>query len=908
MTKEPSWERIDRLFDEGLAVPTSERAAWLKDSCGADEALRVRLERMFAAHDSPGFLDRPLAAPARVDLRTRLAAALADRYDIVDTLGAGGMSTVFRAQERKHDRAVVIKVLEPGLSATMGEGRFLDEVRIAARLSHPHILTLIDSGAVDGLLYYVMPYVGGETMRDRLKRGGALPMRDAITLLRDVADALAYAHGAGVVHRDLKPDNVLCVEDHAFLLDFGVAKLEAGTERPHATEPGMPVGTPGYMAPEQAASMPVDHRTDLYAWGLLARELLAGTRQPAQPLSELRPDAPRSLVALIEACLAIDAAERPQSARMLVAALDAMVTTRPSRSWWPAAAAAALLVATAALLWMKRTPEVPAVGSIAGPVAVLPLRNETADSSLAGWGRLAGDWVTQGLHESGLIPVVPWPTMVIASTDKSGDGSDPVTHARRQTGAATVVTGSYYLTGDSLRFQASITDARNGRLLAAIPPVVVASDSAAAGVRELRDRLMGAIALAFDDRVPAGGALGGLPPTWEAYRLFDQGLIEYNAYRYRQAVELMLQAHARDSTFTTALIYAAMGTVNTSDFARTDSILAIVLARRATLSPYNAALAEFIQTYRAGDHGRALAPIMRAIALAPESRGAYNAAYILLQLNRPAEAAAMLRQLDPDHGPMREWPSYWSQRAFAAHLLGQHEDELGLAREMKKRFPNQRVAWVIEARALAALGRQRSLDSLYDAAATLDPDVYWSQGAMREVAAEEFELHGTGDSTAAYREAKRWLEARLADEPGQRDHRRWLTEALLGLQEVDRAERLLEALVREEPDRLRERGQLAAIAAARGNAPLAMRRLHAAPATSRGEYAIYEARIAALLGRREEAFAKLSEGIHLGVGNWHWMHHRMQRDLTAIADDPRYARLVAPIPPAAVAAPVSGPR
>lgn len=897
MNRDPAWERLDRLFDEGITVPASERGAWLRAACADDDALRARLERMFAAHDSPGFLDRPLARPAAGDLRDRVAAAFAERYEIVETLGTGGMASVFRARELKHDRSVVIKVLEPGLGGPMGDGRFLDEVRIAARLSHPHILTLIDSGEVDGLLFYVMPYVGGETMRERLARSGPRPLQEAVALLRDVADALAYAHASGIVHRDLKPGNVLCVGDHAFLFDFGIAKFESGTERPHATMPGIPIGTPGYMAPEQAASRPVDHRADIYAWGLLARELFTGTRTPERALQELRPDAPRSLVALVEACLAIDPAERPQSARMLVAALDALITTRRQRPWWLLAAAAALLVAAGALVARGRTPALPEVGSIAGPIAVMPLRDETADSSLAGWGRLAGDWVTQGLHEAGLVPVIPWPTMLITAADLGPDGGDPVALARRQTGAATVVTGSYYRTDDSLRFQASITDARSGRLLAAIPPVVVGRDSAAAAVRQLRDRLMGAVAVSFDERLPAALNVSTTPPTWDAYRLFDQALIEFNAYRYDDASAGFVGAWRRDSSFVPALIYAALAATNSGDVPRGDSLIREVLLRRERLSTYHAALADFIEAYLAGDRGRALAPIQRAMALAPGSRASYNAAYILLQLNRPAEADAMLRQLDPDRGPMREWPSYWSQRAYAAHLLGAHEEEVALAREMKHRFPTQRVAWVIEARALAAMGRQVALDSLLQEASTLAPDVYWSQGAMRVVAAEEYGVHGTGDSTAAHRDAAAWLEARLADQPKDRNHRSWLSQAMLGLGRFDRAEELLDALDREGPERIYHRGQLATLAARRGNAPLAMRRLGNAPGSSHGEFAVYQARVAALLGRRDEAFARLSEGLRLGVYNWHWMHHELQRDFARISDDPRYARLLAPIPP-----------
>ncbi|MCC7000710.1 MAG: protein kinase [Gemmatimonadaceae bacterium] len=889
------WDRLERLFEEGLEVPTPAREAWLLAQCPDDRALRERVARMFRAHDSPGWLDQPLAAgrhETRADVRARLDAALGERYAIEATLGEGGMATVFRAHERKHDRAVVLKVLHPAMTALVGEGRFRDEVRIAAKLSHPNILALIDSGAVDGLFYYVMPYVGGESLREWLKRDGALPLAAALTLLRDVADALAHAHNAGVVHRDLKPENVLVVEGHAFLIDFGVARLDA-EERAHETAPGLPIGTPGYMAPEQASGGAIDHRADLYAWGLLAREVLTGSRESRIPLGPARADAPKSLVALVEACLAIDPSERPQSAKALVAALDALEESRRPARVWPIVALAASLVAMLGVVWAQRTPTVPAVGSIAGPIAVLAFTNETADSSLAGWGRLAGDWVTQGLHESGLLPVIPWPSMAIASIDHAKEGGDPVALVRKQTGAATVVTGSYYAAGDSLRYQASITDARTGRLIAAIPPVVVARDSSAAAVREMRERLIGAVAVAFDERLTAG--LGAKPPTWEAYRLFDRGLSDFNAYRYESASALMEQAWRADTTYVPALIYATIAAMNDGARPRADSLLGTIARFRPLLTPYHATFLDAVVAAREGDFARALSHTNKAVTLAPGSRASYNTALFLMALNRPEESEATLRALDPDHGPMREWPSYWNQRAHANHLLERYEEELALARELQRRFPKQRSALVIEARALAALGRRAELDSLFIASETLDPDVYWSQGAMRQVAAEEFRLHHSGDSTAMFRAAATWLETRLRDAPTNRPHREWLSQAMIGLGEYDRAERLLDALDRELPDRMLYRGQLATLAARRGNAPLAARRLGVDVGRSRGEYLLYHARVCALLGYHDDAIAKLSEGIAIGVSNWQWMHHGLQRDFESLRNDSRYLRLIAPI-------------
>jgi serine/threonine-protein kinase len=207
----------------------------------------------------------------------RLSAALSDRYAIERELGAGGMATVYLARDRKHDRAVALKVLRPDLAAVLGAERFLREIRISARLDHPHILTLIDSGESNGLLWYVLPYVRGESLRARLTREKQLPVDLAVSLGAQVASALDYAHRHGVIHRDIKPENILLHEGEAVVADFGIALAvrEAGGER--LTETGLSLGTPHYMSPEQAAGDPgLDARSDVYSLGAVVYEMLAG--------------------------------------------------------------------------------------------------------------------------------------------------------------------------------------------------------------------------------------------------------------------------------------------------------------------------------------------------------------------------------------------------------------------------------------------------------------------------------------------------------------------------------------------------------------------------------------------------------------------------------------------------------
>jgi serine/threonine-protein kinase len=253
---------------------------------------------------------------------------------------------VFLAEERKHARQVVLKVLDPEVAKLWGPERFQREVQIAARLAHPHIVGLIDSGDAEGLLYYVMPYVEGETLRARLDRMGPLLYADALPLLRDVAHALAYAHSAGVVHRDLKPANVLCVGARAFLMDFGVAKLVPRSAiTKDKTTSGAAVGTPAYMAPEQRAALPaLDHKVDLYAWGLLAAESLTG-RLPHKLRDSTAGlgDAPPAVAALVSECLAQDPAARPADADTI---LRRLAEATP-RGRWKLGVVGAVLAAVA---------------------------------------------------------------------------------------------------------------------------------------------------------------------------------------------------------------------------------------------------------------------------------------------------------------------------------------------------------------------------------------------------------------------------------------------------------------------------------------------------------------------------------------------------------------------------------
>ncbi len=303
-----------------------------------------------------------------------LAAALADRYRIEREIGAGGMATVYLARDLKHDRDVALKVLRPELAAVLGADRFLNEIRITARLSHPHILALIDSGAADGFLYYVLPYVRGESLRDRLRSERQLSLEETARISAQVAGALDYAHRQGVIHRDIKPENILLQEGEAMLADFGIALAVKEAAGNRLTETGLSLGTPQYMSPEQATGeRTLNARSDVYSLGAVVYEMIAGeppvsgasapaiiakllTERPTR-LRVTRDTVPEALDDAVLRALAKVPSDRYASAGEFAAAMAAGVSKPVGRARtrrWPIAAAAALILLAGLAWWVSR--------------------------------------------------------------------------------------------------------------------------------------------------------------------------------------------------------------------------------------------------------------------------------------------------------------------------------------------------------------------------------------------------------------------------------------------------------------------------------------------------------------------------------------------------------------------------
>jgi serine/threonine-protein kinase len=534
-------------------------------------------------------------------LLDRLQEALAARYRIERERGAGGMAVVFLAEDLRHHRQVALKVLRPELAAEIGPSRFLREIETAARLSHPHILPLLDSGAAGELLYYAMPYVEGESLRGRLAREKQLRLDDALQIAREVADALSYAHGHGVVHRDIKPENILLQSGHAVVADFGIARAiaAAGDDARTATMTvaGTTLGTPAYMSPEQVAgSRDLDGRSDLYSLGCVLYEMLAGQPPFTGPTVEslvhqhltaeapnitvMRPAVPGWVAAAIQRALSKTPADRfnpvaqfaealahRESTNTAAAPTVARVPPARRRRWLAmlGGAAAVVAVAVASLLIPRHVRKAPAPGPAPGrpsndrrEIAVLPFQNLSAEGPYA--------YFASGLHEELLTQLAKVTALkVISRTSVMGyqGGPKPLKQIATELGVGSVVEGSVQVVGGRLRVNVQLIDAATDEHLWAERYDRTLADAFAIQ-SEVAQKIVAGVGAVLTSAEQ--GSLAAAPTqNAEAYRLYLQGS-EYSSrpgvlqQNLESAQQLYQRALAVDSSF--ALAHAALSQVH----------------------------------------------------------------------------------------------------------------------------------------------------------------------------------------------------------------------------------------------------------------------------------------------------------------------------------------------------------
>jgi len=852
-----------------------------------------------------------------IDALDSLRETLAPHYDVEREIGVGGMARVYLAVEKHPHRRVAIKVLDPELSTRLLRERFIREVDLASKLTHPHIVPLFAAGEAGGLFYYVMPYIEGESLRHRLLRERRLALETALHIAADVADALAFAHSQGIIHRDIKPENILLSSDHAVVADFGIARAISAAGNLSITQTGQSIGSPGYMSPEQAFGMPADARSDVYSLGCVLFKMLAGepaivalnerlihnwaALETSPALRRAPAGVARAVKHVVSKSIAPLPDERFATAEAFVAALGGTghrVST-PTRSvfagrrgrWLVAASSvvAVLGITTAAILLRN-----PTLAVHERRVAVAVMENRTGNPSLDNLGFMAADWVTQGLAQTGIVEVVP-SVSVMSSAMHTGEPAGlrdaaAIRALGRATGAGTIVSGGYYQQGDSVRFQVQITAAEDGRVLRALEPIAAPLAQPLIAVETLRQRVMATLATLFDSRLSRWATTASQPPTFPAYQEFIAGLDRFAQFDARGAIVHFERAAAADTTFKLPLIFAANSHMNVGDFATAESLGHAVERHSARLAPLDRAYLAWVLAVCRGDPEMAFQASRTMTDLAPGSDAVYLFAEDAMAFNRPREALNALRELDPDRGFTHGWWVYWQDLTAALHMLGEHREELKEAQEAVRRFPRNLQAVTMQVVALAALGRTAEVRSLLAASANLEPQQEWTAADAMLAGAVELRAHGWGaaaDSVLA--QTTDWLAVRARSDSTSPLQHYLVAVTAFTAGRLDEARREFEFLPRtpggpidshgwlnSPPEQLDYIGYLGAIAARQQNRREALRRDSELAALTRrylyGRHTMWRARIHALLGEREVAVSLIREALRQGYPHAHSLH------------------------------------
>jgi serine/threonine-protein kinase len=659
------------------------------------------------------------------DLIARLKDALADRYSIERELGSGGMATVYLAEDLKHRRQVAIKVLRPELAASLGVERFVREIEIAANLTHPHILALFDSGEADGFLYYVMPFIEGESLRERLEREEKLPVREAIRLTDQVASALSYAHESGLVHRDIKPENILLAGDQAVVADFGIARAVevAGGER--LTGTGLAVGTPAYMSPEQAVGdKNIDARSDVYAFGCVVYEMVSGrapfegatpqemlAKHAVDTVPSLRtsdPNIPLFVERAVGRALAKSPADRFQTASAFAEALTSeIVVARVGRRRWPrgAIAGAVIAVVLVAAWWLSTALGGPAYERL----AVLPPTNLMNDPEQA--------YFVQGVHKALISELQKAGVAVIARTSvlRYENTQMLAQEIAQELGVDALIEASVMRAGDSVEIEVSLVDGTTQQYVA--DPIVRRSDLR--NIEQLYRRLTAAIAAEIHAALtPQAEAhlASARPVNPQAYELVLQGYFysgRLNAPDQETALEYFELAREIDPDYALAYegIAAVWATRQQMGFAPPSEAAPKVraaLARALELDSTNVEVQTtlaVVKTWTDWDWEEAEAAYRRAIELNPNHPyPRINYSLFLCMMLRFDEAMPQIEraiELDP-FAPMPQ-----NHLGWALYLARRYDDAVARFQDLLRREPN----W---APALGGLGNVYHVKGMYD--------------------------------------------------------------------------------------------------------------------------------------------------------------------------------------------------
>jgi len=876
---------------------------------------------------SPELPTETLQAPIR-ELTT--GSTFAGRYQVIEELGKGGMGRVYKVLDAEVKEKVALKILKPEIAADEETiERFRNELRFARKISHKNVCRMYDLSREQGTQFITMEYVEGENLKSLMRRMGQFSIGKAVSVARQVGEGLAQAHQLGVVHRDLKPQNIMIDNDgNVRIMDFGIARSLKGKG---ITDARVMIGTPEYMSPEQVDGAEADGRADIYALGVVLYEMLTGkvpfegdtalsvalkhkTEIPHDP-RELNPQIPETLSALILRCLEKDKAKRYQNVEDLISDLGkielGLTPTSgilrpaslavPKRRKTIIAAVAGLIVlavAVAAFLVIKSN----RLDVNPKRVMVAPFENKTGDPSLDSIGSWAADWIAQGISQAAQIEVVPG----LAAQEsfrtverESGklQGMKKLRALARETQAGTVVSGSYYLQGDKLQFQANIMDVKKGKLLYALPSVTGQKDNPNEAIKTLQQRTMGAFATYY--AIQTGGFVSISPPIFEAYQEYLRG-IELFGKDYPQALEHLSKAVELDPAFLLPKTIIATAYSNQGNYEKAKEILEELNQKRTQLDPLTRLNVDARMASLKGQREEALRYYRQSASLAPNvGTTRYLIGLYELLLNRPQKTIEEFSVSDERNREISRWGSgswLFDVWAEAYHMLGNFNKELEVAKKGGKYFPEDIRFLAIEARSYAAQGKVDKVREAIERSLTATSATMTPADVMTE-AAQELRAHGhKEESLKMAGKAVEWYKGRPAEEAAKEENRYYLASTLYLAERWEEAQNMFEALLVEKPDNMDYKGYLGTIAARVGDREKALRISDELKALTKpylfGNHTYCRACIASLLGDKKHAVDLLRESFAQGNEYGVYLHREM--DLEPLRDYPPFRDLVKP--------------
>ncbi len=876
-------------------------------------------------------------------------------YKILEKLGEGGMGVVYKAQDTRLNRTVALKFLSSRLTVTdQDRTRFMHEARTASSLDHPHICAIYEIGeSQDGQLFIVMPAYQGTPLSAEIEKG-PLNIDRAIGIAVQITDGLQAAHEKGIIHRDIKSSNIFITKkEQVKVMDFGLARSAGMTL---VTKTGLTIGTVPYMSPEQARGEKTDRRTDIWSLGVILYEMVSGQlpfrsdysealvysilNEDPEPLTSLRSHVPMELERIVVKCLQKDPSSRYQHTEDLAVDLillqkatdtsgssvrrpslpthpavfskmeeeknfhaadriSAVSKTEPSKKLgfliWILSAAAVVVLALMAYAYFSRSRDALQLSS--NRIAVMVFENMTGDPALDPIGRMASDWITQGLTQTGLVEIVPSASLFAVTQDMESSGlkhtgSAGVRFIAEATAAGFVISGTYYKVGSQLQLQAQITDVLSDKLLYATGHLAGSLDNPTGTIEQLRQQIMGALAVHFDDRLSSMSKMTGSHPTYEAYRHYIDGVEQYSKRDFPNAILAFKRAIGTDSEYMGAYMYLAVSYLYEGHIALADTVLASLKGNRELFTPLERANMDWLDGLLQGDRAKALQAARIAASHAPNSEATSMLISESLASNRPHEALSAISSVNRDVGYFRmDRISYYERFSGIYHILEEYEKELDVAREARKLFPEDFGFLNVEIRALIGLGKIEEVDKLLDESLTLPAQHDATPGGTMRLAGIELRAHGYPESALnAFERAISWYHER----PGEYMDMYAMT--LYHARRWEQSKTVFEKLAPDYHDELFIHGFLGVIAARQGNRTEALRISEWLEELERpylfGQNTVWRARIVAQLGEPVQSVALLREAFRQGASYGIWLHNDF--DLEPLRDYKPFRELVEP--------------